>query len=321
MAKPHWTLADLPEGFGPCALTIGNFDGVHLGHRRILSVTIERARAEGLQAVALTFDPHPLKLVAPERAPKLLTAPEQRLRRFDELGVDASVTAEFTPELAAFEPSQFVEKILIDKLHVAWVIVGRNFRFGRRSSGDIDTLKELGQKLGFRIEAVEPVRAGGEVVSSTRIRRIIREGRVQAVRRLLGDCFRLEGLVVAGRGVGSKHTAPTLNLRPDTMLLPADGVYVTSTRETSGSRGWTSVTNVGVRPTFGESERTIETYLLDGFDGRTPDRIELTFHRRLRDETRFETAAELSRQIQADAERARRFFRSLEALRGARALS
>lgn len=303
-------LDHLPD-LAPCALAIGNFDGVHVGHRRILEKTRELATEHGLQAVVLTFDPHPMKVVAPERLPKLLTTPAQRNALLERCGFDQTVVLEFTAQVARLSAEQFISRVLAGKLHARWVVVGENFRFGHRGGGNIELLQREGERHGFRAVSVDPVCLGGEAVSSTRVRRLLSEGRVGQVRKLLCRPFTLEGPIVHGHGVGSRQTVPTLNLQPETELWPARGVYVTSTHEPSTGRRWDSVTNIGNRPTFNGAEQTVETFLLSPLEGATPRRIELAFHRRLRQERKFESAEALRGQILADAERARRFFRLL----------
>lgn len=305
-------LENLPE-LSPCALAIGNFDGVHLGHRKILEKTRALAAEHGLQSVVLTFDPHPMSVVAPERLPKLLTTIEQRRTLFEQSGFDHTVVLEFTSGVACLNAEQFIDRVLVAKLHARWVVVGENFRFGHRGSGNIELLRRLGERHGFESVSVAPVMVGGEPVSSTRVRHLLREGRVSQVRKLLCRPFGLEGPIVRGHGVGSRQTVPTLNLQPENELWPASGVYVTSTRDALGSRTWDSVTNIGNRPTFNGAERTVETFLLSPLDGETPGRIELAFHRRLRDEKRFESPDALRQQILSDADRAKRFFRLLAA--------
>lgn len=308
MLRAFWNLADAAADFGPCALTIGNFDGVHLGHRRILETVVERARASGWKAAVLTFDPHPMRVVAPDRAPALMTTIEQRLERFAEIGIDETLVMPFTLEVARLSPGEFVRDVLADRLGARAVIVGSNFRFGQRHAGTIQTLEELGRAYGMACEAVQPVHLGGAAVSSSRVRAALRQGRLREARRLLGGPFRVRGAVVRGRGIGAKQTVPTLNIAPDAELTPADGVYVTETKDVASRRCWRSVTNVGVRPTFGPGERTVETHLLDRVEGEPPRRIEVRFYRRLRDERTFESAAGLKRQILTDIAAAERFF-------------
>ena len=305
-------LDNLPD-LAPCALAIGNFDGVHIGHRGILEKTRALATEHGLQAVVLTFDPHPMKIVAPERLPKLLTTPAQRRVLFAQCGFDQTILLKFTAQVAQLSAGQFISEVLAGKLHARWIVVGENFRFGHRGAGNIEVLRQLGERYGFRAVSVEPVRIGAEAVSSTRVRRLLSEGRVAQVRKLLCRPFALEGPIVRGHGVGSRQTVPTLNLQPESELWPAPGVYVTSTREPSTARRWESVTNIGNRPTFNGAEQTVETFLLSPLEGRTPRRIELAFHWRLRDERKFDSVESLRRQILTDAAHAKRFFRLLAA--------
>lgn len=308
MIEVYRSLEAVPQGFGPSAATIGNFDGVHLGHRAILSRCVEEARACGAKSVAVIFDPHPLEIVAPGRAPRLMTTPEQRVARFGELGLDAVLILPFTERVRNLTPEEFVVQVLVERLRAAHVVVGSNFRFGHKHAGDVSTLTELGRRYGFTAEAAPEIRLGDRVVSSSAVRALVETGDVAEARALLGDDFRLEGGVVAGRGIGSKQTVPTLNLAPDTELLPADGVYVTETRLLPGAARLASVTNVGVRPTFGESGRVVETHLLAPIDGGRPERIEIRFLQRLRPERKFSQPEELKQQILADVAAAERYF-------------
>jgi riboflavin kinase/FMN adenylyltransferase len=259
--------------------------------------------------VVLTFDPHPMAIVAPSRLPKLLTTIEQRRALFEQIGFDYTAVLPFTREVACLSAEQFVEQVLAARLHARWVVVGENFRFGHRGSGDIELLRRFGQRHGYRAESIEPVLVGGEPVSSTRVRRLLLEGRVTRVRKLLCRPFALEGPIVPGHGVGARQTVPTLNLQPESELWPARGVYVSSTRELVTGRRWQSITNIGTRPTFNGAEQTVETFLLSALVGDTPTRIELSFHWRLRDEKRFDSPGALRSQILADAARAKRYFR------------
>ena len=309
MLKVYRSLDEFPSDFGPSVVTIGNFDGVHRGHRKILEIASTAAEEHGWRTATLTFDPHPLQVVAPDRAPQVMTTIEQRRELLQELGVDAMVVLPFTQAFSKQSPEEFVEQVLVRGLGCACVVVGENFRFGHRQAGDIDTLKGLGRKYGFLSETVGPFRIGGQIVSSSRIRAAVAAGRTDVARRLLGRSFELVGEVVSGRGIGSKSTAPTLNLEPQVDLWPANGVYVSETRELSGPRSWRSVTNVGVRPTFGESDRTIETHLLDPIGGASPTAIGVSFLRRLRNEQLFESSGSLREQIYQDIAEAERYFR------------
>jgi riboflavin kinase/FMN adenylyltransferase len=305
------SLAEVPQDFGPCAITIGNFDGVHRGHREIIRRLVAIARERGWHSAALTFDPHPTKLVAPARAPRLLTTPEERARIIEQLGVNNVLILPFNVELAALTPEAFVHDILVDKLKTRAVLVGSNFRFGHRAAGDVGTLGKLGGKFGFETDIVEGIAWRGRAISSTEIRLAIEAGHVALACRMLGRPFALEGKVVHGAGVGSKQTVPTLNLQTSAEVLPRLGVYVTRTRETGGARQWPSITNVGYRPTFNGHGLSIETYLLTGLEGPTPGEIAVEFLRWVREEKKFENAEALKAQILRDVGRAQSYFRRM----------
>ena len=311
----HRSLAELPGDFGPCAITIGNFDGVHIGHQQILQRVIAVAREHGWKAAVLTFDPHPTKLVAPARAPRLLTTPEQRARLMLDQGIDEVLILPFTPEIAALTPEQFALEILSDKLGARVVLVGDNFRFGNRAAGDARTLQELGRKYGFSEEIFQAIVWRGRIISSSEIRQSIEAGQVSLACRMLGRPYALEGRVVPGAGVGSKQTVPTLNLETQAEVLPKTGVYITRTHDRAGSRDWPSITNVGYRPTFNGHGLTIETYLLAPLDGEPPKEISVEFLRWVRDERKFPSPEELKKQILRDVGRAQTYFRRRTSLR------
>jgi riboflavin kinase / FMN adenylyltransferase len=295
--------------FGPCALSIGNFDGVHVAHRRILRRVVETARARKLKPSALTFDPHPTRVVAPERAPRLMTTPEQRCEFMADEGIEQVLVLPFTRELALLTPDTFARKVLTEALQAKAVLVGHNFRFGYRQAGDVATLRTLGERYGFTTEVVPAVEFRGVSVSSTSVRRMIESGKVSCAFRLLERPHSLLGRVITGRGVGSKQTVPTLNLDTRCEVLPAPGVYITCTQDLEDGREWRSITNVGYRPTFDGAGLTIETFLLDEFDGNTPRRIRVDFLRHVREERRFESPEALKSQILRDVGRAHSFFR------------
>jgi riboflavin kinase/FMN adenylyltransferase len=305
------SLAEVLDDFGPCAITIGNFDGVHCGHRLILRRVIAAAREEGWKAAVLTFDPHPAKLVAPASAPRLLTSMEERAGIMLEQGIDEILILPFTGEIAALGPEDFVREILVDKLKARAVLVGANFHFGKRAAGDAAMLEELGDRYSFEAEIIEPVVWRKRVISSSEIRRAIEAGNVSTACRMLGRPYALRGIVVHGEGRGSKQTVPTLNLDTKAEVVPKNGVYVTRTRDESGLREWPSITNIGYRPTFDGHTRTIETYLLSTLDGAAPDKISVEFLRWVREERKFENAEALKAQILHDVHRAQTFFRRL----------
>ena len=308
------SLDEVPADFGPCALTIGNFDGVHFGHRRILRQVVALAAARGWKSAVLTFDPHPTRVVAPDRTPVLLTAPLHRAELMSQEGIEEVLILPFTAELARLSPEDFVRQLLVERLGVRAVLVGHNFCFGYRQSGNVRLLGELGARLGFETDMVPAVDWRGRAVSSSGIRGLLNAGRVSLAARLLQRPYGLDGAVVEGRGVGSKQTVPTLNLAPDAGLVPATGVYLTRAIDLAGGRQWNAITNIGYRPTFGSSDQlSIETFLLDPFDGVRPDRIRLEFLWRVRDERKFDSPAALKEQILRDVRVAERYFRRTRA--------
>ncbi len=312
--KIYRSLQEIPADFGPSALTIGNFDGVHYGHRRILRRLAELAAEQAWKPSVLTFHPHPTTVVAPERSPLLMTTPERRAELMREEGIEQVLILPFTPELAQLSPEDFVRTLLVERLGARAVLVGDNFRFGHRQAGNVAVLRELGRRYGFDTEIVGAVSCRGRVVSSSGIRALIREGHVSLAARLLLRPYALEGGVVTGRGVGSKQTVPTLNLSTTAEVIPARGVYITRTRDLDALRQWNSVTNIGYRPTFGASEElSIETFLLEPPAGEVPRRIRVEFLRRVRDERRFNSPEELKAQILRDVRAAQNYFRRARA--------
>jgi riboflavin kinase/FMN adenylyltransferase len=305
------SLDEVPADFGPCALTIGNFDGVHLGHRTILRRVCELARANGWKAAAMTFEPHPAEVVAPERVPRMMTTPARRSELMAEEGIEEILILPFTSEIARLTPEEFVRVIVVDRLNARAVLVGHNFRFGHKQAGDERTLFRLGEIHGFAVEALAEVKVEQWKVSSTAIRQAVKEGRMAKARRMLLKPFSLQGDVVSGKGIGSRQTVPTLNLHPDSALLPMTGVYVTRTFDRRDGRCWPSITNVGFRPTFDGESLTVETFLLAELEGNTPQQIRVEFLRRLRDERRFEHPEALKNQILLDVQKSRKFFARL----------
>jgi len=286
-------------------LTIGNFDGVHLGHQRILKSVVERARALEGTAVVMTFDPHPARVLAPGRAPSRLTTDEQRLALLEAAGVDFVLVVPFTPEFSKLPPRSFVEEPIHQQLGAKVVCIGANFRFGHGQAGDARFLAALGKEFGFEVQVVDPVVVDGVVASSSAVRARVREGDVGAAARLLGRPFSLTGAVRKGEGRGRQLGFPTLNFLPEQECLPAHGVYVTETRIATGF--CESVTNVGVRPTFDGSTLVIESHLLTAPDTE-PARLEVRLHERLREERKFPSLRALQSQIAQDVEHARQFF-------------
>jgi riboflavin kinase/FMN adenylyltransferase len=310
------SVAEVPGDFGPSVVTIGNFDGVHTGHREIMRRVTELARERHLTPTVLTFDPHPARVLAPDRAPKLIQTVAQRLRCLDREGIEAALLVPFSVEFAKLTPEQFARDILAGALRARAVLVGEDFRFGYKQSGNIETLRELGGQLGFELQPVGAVEGKGHRISSTNIRELVKAGKVSRACRLMGAApYALEGPVVSGQGIGSKKTVPTLNLAPENELLPKTGVYITRTRDESSGRQWQSITNVGYRPTFDGQSLTIETFLLEAPPEEPPARIEVAFLTFVRDEMRFDTPELLKARILRDAAAAKRFHTRLARLR------
>jgi riboflavin kinase/FMN adenylyltransferase len=314
MEQPRiWrSLSDVPADFGPCATTIGNFDGVHVGHQALMKRVAAIARERGWKAAVLTFDPHPAKVVAPDRAPKIIMTADQRAQVMGDLGIEEILILPFTPEVSRWTPEEFVKTVLVDAMKVRAVLVGEDFRFGHRQTGDTAVLTTLGARYGFEVDPIQPVNVRGERVSSSLVRQMAKAGRVNRICRLLGRPFALEGIVVKGHGIGSKQTVPTLNLRPFTEVWPADGVYVSRTWDLDSGRTWESISNIGNRPTFDGQDTSIETFLLEPLGDNPPERIRVEFLWRVRDERKFSSAADLRAQILRDVGVAQKYVRRLQ---------
>ncbi len=305
-------IEDVPAGYGPTFVSVGNFDGVHRAHARVLGEIVSRARASGGKAVAITFEPHPTRILKPEAGLKLLTPTPEKLRWLESTGIDAALLLPFGRDLSLMTPRQFAERILKKKLHAQEVHEGFNFRFGHKAAGDVNMLAEFGREMGFEVKVYPEMTLRGETVSSTQIRRLIAAGRVSRARHLLARPFCILGMPGRGRGYGSKYTVPTINLSRYEELVPKDGVYITWTRV--GTERFDSVTNVGNRPTFGTELFAIETHLLNFHPIElTPDtEVEICFLERLREEIKFPSVEALREQIAHDVKKARRCFHLLE---------
>jgi riboflavin kinase / FMN adenylyltransferase len=298
---------DLPAGKSPLArtvVTIGNFDGVHLGHRAILARVVQRARELGGKAVAVTFDPHPLKLLRPEMNLPLLTTPEQKLSLLAGCGLDAVVVLPFTPEFAAMRAREFVPQYFCERLRVREVVIGHDYCFGRGREGNIDLLSEMGASHGFTVQVVWAVEAEGAVVSSSLIRAMLRLGKVAEAGRLLGHLYGVSGQVVRGKGRGGKLLGvPTANIRPVNELLPASGIYAVRGRR--GAAIFPGVANIGTCPTFDNCEFSLEVHLFDFEADLYGEDLGVDFVARLREERRFPSIEALAGQIHADIAAAR----------------
>lgn len=297
-------LPPAPPEAPPAAVALGVFDGVHLGHRAILGLAVSHASAAGMQSIACTFDPHPLEVLQPGRAPLPITTLDERLALIEGCGLDLAVVLPFTRELASMEPEAFVTDVLVTRLGARDVVVGFNHRFGRGARGDAAMLRSLGERLGFRTHVAEPLVVDGVAVSSTEIRAALQRGDLAMAGRLLGRAYTLSGSIAHGAGRGRTLGFPTANIVPTRPVLVAPGVYACAA-EVAG-RKERSVVNVGVRPTFGETALAVEAYLLDFVGDLYGQTMTLTFVSRIREERRFPSVDALKSQIEADAEEARR---------------
>jgi riboflavin kinase/FMN adenylyltransferase len=306
------SLQEAQGKFGPAALAIGNFDGVHIGHRALIGAMAEYADRHSLRKGVLTFHPHPTVLVAPDRVPPMLCTLDERIQWLQNLGVERILVLPFTPELSHFTPEQFVAQVLVDALNTKGTFVGENFHFGYRQAGTPAVLTELGKQYGFATTFLKPVTYKGDVVSSSAIRKALIQHRLLFASRLMSRCFSAAGPVVAGQGIGARQTVPTLNIRPVPDQLLLRGVYITRTFDLSLDRSWPSITNVGVRPTFQGEGVTIESYLLAPLTGETPREIRVEFRRFLREEHQFSNPESLKQQIFRDVARAQAYWRRVE---------
>lgn len=290
-------------------MSIGNFDGVHIGHQAVLSHVVERARETGTTAAAMTFDPHPIKLLRPNEAPRLVTTLEQRLGLIERTGIQTALVLPFTHRLARMDAADFVRDVLVDRLGVREVYIGNNFRFGADRGGDVGLLKSMGQDLGFEAAAAPIVEAADGVVSSTRVRKAIADGKVEEVATLLGRKLFIDGRVLEGKRLGRTLGFPTLNIEVENEIEPDRGVYVTAVHIPSFDRTFAAVTNIGVRPTvYQNSVTTVESHLLDFTADVYQERVRLYFLTRLRDEKTFSSTMQLMTQIRSDVDAARDYF-------------
>lgn len=308
------SISELPREMPRTVAAIGNFDGVHRGHQEIIRRVLDRASALGAQSIAVTFDPHPLAVLRPQQAPKLITPIPERLRLLARTGIDAALVLPFTREFSMQTPREFAERFLCGALRVAEVHEGDTFRFGHDASAGIAELRELGAELRFTVVSHGSLQVRGITVSSSEVRRRITAGQMGVARALLGRPFSILSTPAAGRGVGTQLKTPTINLAPYRDLLPPDGVYVTRVRIGDGGDAplLNAVTNAGSRPTFEGAGYAVESHLLDGpppveLTESTP--IELCFLMRLREERRFPSPEDLKAQIGRDVGRAKEYFR------------
>jgi riboflavin kinase/FMN adenylyltransferase len=302
-------IRSLPPDFGPAIAAIGNFDGVHLGHREILTAVVAEARVREMKAVAITFDPHPQQFLRPNDAPRLLTPMDRRIQLLSETGIDAIVILQFDEALARLSARQFVEWVLGDALGVAGLHEGGNFRFGNKAEAGVIELTEFGREFGFRLTVHPAVHVHGLEVSSSAIREMVSAGDMSGARWMLGRPFSIVSTQKRDRGIGSKLLVPTINFAPYAGLIPANGIYVTQLRV--GDRCFQAVSSLGDRPTFEGAGFSIETHILNfepvDMDENTP--LELEFLMRLRDKLKFQSTEALREQIMKDVALAQRYFR------------
>jgi riboflavin kinase/FMN adenylyltransferase len=309
------SLEEIPDDFGPAVVSVGNYDGIHLAHQRLIWTICERARVLDASSLLVTFDPHPARILQPHGGPPLITPMARKLELLGETGLDAVAVLPFTRDLSMMPAFEFAEEILYSKLHTVEVHEGYNFRFGHKAEGNIERLAEFGNKLGFTVVTHTAIRWGELVISSSNVRAVVLGGKVATARHLLGRPFSIDSTPGRGRGYGTKYTVPTVNLARYDELTPSIGVYVTEIR--INGEEFEAVTNVGNRPTFGAESFAIETYILNfnpiELTSETP--IRLTFLHRLREEQKFPSPEALKEQIGRDVVRAQRYFRLREKLR------
>ncbi len=292
--------------FPNTVLTIGNYDGVHIGHRTIIEITKARAREIDGTPILMTFFPHPLHVLRPDKELPCITPLQEKKRLIAEAGIEVLVVVPFNEQFSRLTPEEYVREILVDKLGIKGLVVGYDFKFGKGGRGDIGGMKKCAATYGFFLEVVNPVTIGGEKVGSNKIRKLLQNGDIEKANQLLGRPYMLEGNVVYGEGRGRTFGFPTINLKTDFDLIPAHGVYITEVAF-QGKR-FRSATNIGHNPTFGGQERAIETFILD-YDGDLyGNDVRLFFHVKLREEARFASVEDLRQQIERDVSAARAYF-------------
>ena len=298
--------ADLPYG---AIATIGNYDGIHRGQLTVLERVVERAREKGVQAVVITFDPHPVSVLRPDRAPVLLTPGSQREKLLEAAGIDMMLVVNFSQDFARTEPEDFVRRFLCGELALQEIYVGSTFAFGKERRGDLRLLERLGEALSFDAFGIDEVLHRGEVISSTRIRGAIDQGKVELAMELLGRPYSLHGTIASGDRMGKRLGWPTINLLSDNEHLPSDGVYTGRVRFPRLPGIFDCVSNVGTRPTVYEHyQHVVESHILDFNSDVYGERVEIQFYKRLREERIFSTVMDLSAQIGRDVEATREYF-------------
>jgi len=301
---------DISERFVNPVLTIGNYDGVHVGHRMIIDRVKQEAQALGGTSMLMTFNPHPLAVVRPEELTGLISPIGLKKRLIEEAGIDVLIIAPFTEEFRRIEPEDYVKDLLVGQLGIRGLIVGYDFRFGRQGKGDVELLKELSARYGFFFTVIDAITQDGEKIGSNRIRKMIRAGEMGKAMNSLGRPYLMEGRVVKGFGRGREIGFPTINIETAFELIPRNGVYSTEIETRDGR--FHSVTNIGFNPTFDGKELSIETYILDFSGDLYGQEVTLRFHRRIRDEMKFSSVDELKARIAKDVELTSDYFKGRE---------
>lgn len=289
-------------------VTIGNFDGVHIGHQKIFDRVVKKSQEIKGTPIAITFDPHPVRVLVPERGLKMLTTPEDKIKLISANGIKVIVCVSFTKEFARTDPDDFIKNILFDKLGAKWVIVGHNYAFGKGKKGTPTLLRRRGKKYGFGVSVVRYAKVHGDIVSSSRIRSLLLRGRVCEASRMLGRAYHIEGTVIkgAGRGASLLHT-PTANVATQNELVPKEGVYAAKVSIGNGqeSEVYNGVVNIGKNPTFGDAPMSYEVHIFDFNKNLLGEKIKIHFIDRIRDEKKFQSASELQDQIKRDIQKAK----------------
>ncbi len=291
-------LSKIQKRFNNSIITLGNFDGLHLGHQELIKKIILRAKESGGLSMVVTFRPHPLKILAPEKCPPLISIYEEKIQLFEKLGIDVLVKIPFTLDFSAMEPRDFVKDILVDLLGAKEIFVGYNYRFGKGRKGNIQMLRDLGKELGFIVREVEQVSLGGEVISSTRIRQLLINGEVKPAATLLGRPYALCGIVIKGDGRGRGLGFPTANLASRHSIIPSDGVYAVGLLVRD--KYYDGIVNIGLRPTFKAKAMAIEVHIFDFDEDVYGEEMTVYFADKIREERKFESAEVLVGQISKD---------------------
>ena len=290
-------------------VTLGNFDGIHLGHQALLRHTVEEAKRLGYPSIVLTFEPHPLKVLAPERAPRLLLTYQDKLDLFQAYGVDIVIAQRFDRQFASITAEDFVRRFLVGRLRTKKLWVGRDLRFGQGRKAGTEDLMRVAPEVGFQVGVVEPILSNGVRISSSRIRELVEAGGVDEVQPMLGRYHFVSGRVVTGAGRGRKLGFPTANILSQTEVVPSNGIYATLIEVKN--RRWLSVSSIGVNPTFGDGPRTLESFIFDLKTDIYGESVKLSFVKRIRDEQKFATVEDLIAQMHGDVDQAKAIFKRL----------